>query len=215
MGHAPVLFLFNFKYLTHYEKEGIFRRWVSNTVTTGTELNGFLKGTPKVYREDARGDCSFDYGKTPKSRAGNSRKRACQKKVRTSFGVSGYTVPRARKFLQPHDRLPKRQQHGRRIENVIVSPHMPRLSNSDIEEQIKERSTNSDVSTSPLIQGSDQVYRRYPSSLAEPPPETCLPLLFGWMALYIRYVESSSTQQDRYIAGRPVCAQERYKRQWC
>ena len=61
-----------------------------------------------------------------------------QKKVRTSFGESQIQVPRDRNASFNPMIVPKRGNMALGIENVIVSLYAKGMSNSDIEEQIRE-----------------------------------------------------------------------------
>jgi transposase-like protein len=97
-----------------------------------------------------------DYDKHQKSKQSNSRNGFSKKKVRTSFGESEIAVPRDRDASFNSMIVPKRGNMVDGIENVIVSLYAKGMSNSDIEEQIREV-YNFDVSTSTISRITDKV----------------------------------------------------------
>ena len=94
-------------------------------------------------------DGHLDYEKHQRSKGSNSRNGYATKKVRTSFGESEIGVPRDRDASFSPVIVPKRGNMVDGIENVIVSLYAKGMSNSDIEEQIREV-YNFEVSTSAI-----------------------------------------------------------------
>ena len=126
---------------------------------TGDELNGFLKELQKRGIEkmlEGELDGHLDYEKHQKSKGGNSRNGYAGKKVKTSFGESQISVPRDRDASFNPMIVPKRGNMVDGIENVIVSLYAKGMSNSDIEEQIREV-YNFDVSTSTISRITDKI----------------------------------------------------------
>ena len=119
---------------------------------TGDELNDFLKSIQKRGIEkilEAELDAHLDYDKHQLSSNTNSRNGYSQKSIKTSSGVLDIKVPRDRKASFNPMLVPKRKSMVDGIENVIVSLYAKGMSNSDIEEQIREV-YNFDVSTSTI-----------------------------------------------------------------
>lgn len=126
---------------------------------TGDELNGFLKALQKRGIEkmlEGELDGHLDYERHQRSKDGNSRNGHSKKKVRTSFGESEIAVPRDRDASFNPMIVPKRGNMVDGIENVIVSLYAKGMSNSDIEEQIREV-YNFDISTSTISRITEKV----------------------------------------------------------
>ena len=101
-------------------------------------------------------DSHLDYEKHERSSNSNTRNGYSNKKVRTSFGESQIQVPRDREATLNPMIVPKRCNMVDGIENVIVSLYAKGMSNSDIEEQIREV-YNFDVSTSTISRITEKV----------------------------------------------------------
>ena len=141
------------------KKEELFNDEFLKQFKSGDELNGFLKELQKRGIEkmlEGELDGHLDYDKHQKSKDNNSRNGYSSKKVRTSFGESEIAVPRDRDASFNPMIVPKRGNMVDGIENVIVSLHAKGMSNSDIEEQIREV-YNFDVSTSTISRITDKV----------------------------------------------------------
>jgi transposase-like protein len=126
---------------------------------TGEELYGFLaqlqkRGIEKMLEGEL--DAHLGYDKHDKSVKTNARNGFSSKKVKTSFGESEIQVPRDRDASFNPIIVPKRQNMLDGLENVIVSLYAKGMSNSDIEEQIREV-YNFDVSTSTISRITDSV----------------------------------------------------------
>lgn len=126
---------------------------------TGTELNDFLKQVQKRGIEkmlEGELDDHLGYGKHEKAPIQNSRNGYGQKKVRTSLGETQIEVPRDRDATFNPMIVPKRGNMVDGIENIIVSLYAKGMSNSDIEEQIRE-AYNFELSTSTISRITDKV----------------------------------------------------------
>ena len=141
------------------KKEDLFSDEFLKQFKSGDELNGFLKqlqkrGIEKMLEGELDGHLGYD--KNHKSDNPNTRNGFGQKKVRTSFGESQIQVPRDRDASFNPMIVPKRGNMVDGIENVIVSLYAKGMSNSDIEEQIREV-YNFDVSTSTISRITEKV----------------------------------------------------------
>ena len=126
---------------------------------THEELTGFLKQIQKRGIEkmlEGELDSHLDYDKHQKSTGSNVRNGHAKKKIKTSFGESEIAVPRDREASFNPMIVPKRGNMVDGIENVIVSLYAKGMSNSDIEEQIREV-YDFDVSTSTISRITDKV----------------------------------------------------------
>lgn len=126
---------------------------------THDELTGFLKQIQKRGIEkmlEGELDGHLDYDKHQKSGSGNVRNGHSTKKIKTSFGESEIAVPRDREASFNPMIVPKRGNMVDGIENVIVSLYAKGMSNSDIEEQIREV-YDFDVSTSTISRITEKV----------------------------------------------------------
>jgi putative transposase len=126
---------------------------------TGEELYGFLaqlqkRGIEKMLEGEL--DAHLGYDKHDKSVKTNALNGFSSKKVKTSFGESEIQVPRDRDASFNPIIVPKRQNMLDGLDNVIVSLYAKGMSNSDIEEQIREV-YNFDVSTSTISPITDSV----------------------------------------------------------
>jgi len=134
------------------KKEELFNDAFLKQFKTGEELTGFLKQLQKRGIEkmlEGELDSHLGYSKHEQSGTSNARNGFTQKKVRTSFGESQIQVPRDRESSFNPMLVPKRKNMVDGIEHVIVSLYAKGMSNSDIEEQIREV-YNFDVSTSTI-----------------------------------------------------------------
>ena len=141
------------------KKEELFNDDFLKQFKTGDELNGFLKELQKRGIEkmlEGELDGHLDYDKNQKSKTGNTRNGYASKTVRTSFGESQIAVPRDRDASFNPMIVPKRGSMVEGIENVIVSLYAKGMSNSDIEEQIREV-YNFDISTSTISRITDKI----------------------------------------------------------
>ena len=126
---------------------------------SGDELTDFLKQLQKRGIEkmlEGELDNHLDNVKNQKSSSGNTRNGYTSKKIRTSFGESQISIPRDRNSSFNPMLVPKRKNIVDGIENVIISLYAKGMSNSDIEEQIREV-YNFDVSTSTISRITDSI----------------------------------------------------------
>lgn len=132
---------------------------ILNQFSTGKELNDFLKvlqkrGIEKMLEGEFNDHLGYD--KHQKSPATNVRNGTTKKTIRTSFGESQIRVPRDRDSSFNPMIVPKRQSMVDGLENVILSLYAKGMSNSDIEQQIREV-YNFDISTSTISRITDAV----------------------------------------------------------
>jgi len=126
---------------------------------SGEELNDFLKQIQKRGIEkmlEGELDGHLGYEKNQKSENSNSRNGFTEKKIRTSLGEANIQVPRDRDASFNPMIVPKRGNMVDGIENVIISLYAKGMSNSDIEEQIREV-YSFDVSTSTISRITDAI----------------------------------------------------------
>lgn len=141
------------------EKEDLLNDDFLKQFKSGEELNAFLKQIQKRGIEkmlEGELDGHLGYSKSEKSDNTNSRNGYSEKRVRTSFGESNIQVPRDRDASFNPMIVPKRGNMVDGIENVIVSLYAKGMSNSDIEEQIREV-YGFDVSTSTISRITDAI----------------------------------------------------------
>src|SRR5690606_25575055 len=141
------------------KKEELFNDEFLKQFKSGDELNGFLKELQKRGIEkmlEGELDAHLDYEKHQRSKGHNFRNGYSSKTVRTSFGESDIAVPRDREATFNPTIVPKRGNMVDGIENVIVSLYAKGMSNSDIEEQIREV-YDFDVSTSTISRITERV----------------------------------------------------------
>ncbi len=141
------------------KKEELFTDEFLKQFKTGDELNSFLKQLQKRGIEkmlEGELDSYLGYDKHQQTTESNARNGYTPKKVRTSFGESQIQVPRDRDASFNPMLVPKRGNMIDGIENVIVSLYAKGMSNSDIEEQIREV-YNFEVSTSTISRITDRI----------------------------------------------------------
>lgn len=126
---------------------------------TGEELSTFLKSIQKRGIEkmlEGELDAHLDYEKGKTSLNPNSRNGYSSKKIKTSLGESTIQVPRDRESSFNPMIVPKRTSMVDGLENIIISFYAKGMSNSDIEEQVREL-YGFDVSTSTISRITDKV----------------------------------------------------------
>lgn len=141
------------------KKEELFNDEFLKQFKTGEELTGFLKQIQKRGIEkmlEGELDSHLGYSKHQQTNNSNARNGFIKKKVRTSFGESAIQIPRDREATFNPMLVPKRKSMVDGIENVIVSLYAKGMSNSDIEEQIREV-YNFDISTSTISRITDVI----------------------------------------------------------
>ena len=123
------------------KKEDLLNDDFLKQFTSSEELNDFLSALQKRGIEkmlEGELDTHLGYEKNQKSTNANSRNGYSQKNIRTSYGESRIQVPRDRDASFNPMLIPKRESMTDGIENVIVSLYAKGMSNSDIEDQIRE-----------------------------------------------------------------------------
>ena len=101
-------------------------------------------------------DDHLGYDKHSKARTSNTRNGYGSKTIKTSLGESEIQVPRDRDGSFNPMIVPKRKNMINGIENVVISLYAKGMSNSDIEEQIREI-YGFEVSTSTISRITDKV----------------------------------------------------------
>jgi len=141
------------------KKEDLLNDDFLDQFKSGEELNDFLKQLQKRGIEKMlEGELNdhLGYNKNQKSDNPNARNGYSEKKVRTSMGESNIQVPRDRDASFNPIIIPKRGNMVDGLENIIVSFYAKGMSNSDIEEQIREL-YGFEVSTSTISRITDAV----------------------------------------------------------
>lgn len=141
------------------KKEDLLNDEFLKQFQTGEELTSFLKSIQKRGIEkmlEGELDAHLDYGKHQISSNSNSRNGYTLKNVKTSLGETNIKVPRDRDSSFNPMLVPKRTNMVDGIENVIISLYAKGMSNSDIEEQIREV-YDFEVSTSTISRITDKV----------------------------------------------------------
>ena len=126
---------------------------------TGEQLNTFFKSIQKRGIEkilEGELDAHLDYEKNQTSSNSNSRNGYTTKTIESALGSSEIKVPRDRDASFNPMLVPKRKNMVDGIENVIISLYAKGMSNSDIEEQIREV-YDFDISTSTISRITDKV----------------------------------------------------------
>jgi len=123
------------------EKEDFLKSDFFKQFSSGEELNDFLSQIQKRGIEqllEGELDAHLGYEKHQSSESNNYRNGHSSKQIKTSLGETGITVPRDRDATFNPIIVPKRKSMVDGIENVIISLYAKGMSNSDIEEQIRE-----------------------------------------------------------------------------
>ncbi len=141
------------------KKEDLLNSDFLKQFKTGEELNNFLTEIQKRGIEqllEGELDDHLGHEKNQKSKDTNYRNGHSTKKVKGSFGEAEISVPRDRDATFNPVIVPKRKNMVDGIENVIISLYAKGMSNSDIEEQIREV-YNFDVSTSTISRITERI----------------------------------------------------------
>jgi transposase-like protein len=125
----------------------------------GTELTSFLeqlhkRGIEKILEGEL--DAHLDYDKHQKSKSTNQRNGYTKKKLKTTLGETQIQVPRDRESSFNPMIVKKRESATEGIENIIISLYAKGMSNSDIEEQIREL-YDFNISTSTISRITDKI----------------------------------------------------------
>ncbi len=141
------------------KKEELLSEDFLNQFKTGEELNTFLstlhkRGIEKILEGEL--DAHLGYEKHDKRQSNNTRNGYSKKIIKTDYGTTEIAVPRDREASFEPTLIPKRQSMALGIENVIISLYAKGMSNSDIEEQIREV-YDIDVSTSTISRITDRI----------------------------------------------------------
>ena len=126
---------------------------------SGSELTSFLeelhkRGIEKILEGEL--DAHLEYKKHQKSKSTNLRNGYSKKKLKTTLGETEIQVPRDRESSFSPMIIQKRQSTTEGIENIIISLYAKGMSNSDIEEQIREL-YDFNISTSTISRITDAI----------------------------------------------------------
>jgi len=141
------------------KKEDLLNSDFFKQFNSSEELNDFLSQIQKRGIEqllEGELDSHLGYDKHQSSEGNNYRNGHSRKTIKTSFGESQLKIPRDRDASYNPIIVPKRKSIVDGIENVIISLYAKGMSNSDIEEQIKEV-YNFDISTSTISRITDRI----------------------------------------------------------
>jgi putative transposase len=123
------------------EKEDFLNSDFFKQFGSAKELNDFLSQIQKRGIEqllEGELDAHLGYEKHQVSKDNNYRNGHSSKQIRTSLGETEIAVPRDRDATFNPMIVPKRKSMVDGVENVIISLYAKGMSNSDIEEQIRE-----------------------------------------------------------------------------
>lgn len=123
------------------------------------ELTSFLeqlhkRGIEKLLEGEL--DAHLDYDKHQKSKSTNLRNGYTKKKLKSVLGETEIQVPRDRNSSFNPLIVKKRESTTEGIENIIISLYAKGMSNSDIEEQIREL-YDFNISTSTISRITDKI----------------------------------------------------------
>jgi putative transposase len=141
------------------KKEELLNSDFFKQFNSGEELNDFLSQIQKRGLEqllEGEIDAHLGYDKHQTSESSNNRNGHSSKRIKTSLGETEISIPRDRDSSFNPMIVPKRKSIVEGIENVIISLYAKGMSNSDIEEQIREV-YNFDVSTSTISRITERV----------------------------------------------------------
>lgn len=141
------------------KKEDLLSDEFLSQFKTGEELNSFLsslhkRGVEKILEGEL--DAHLGYDKHQKKKNDNGRNGYSKKTIKTDYGTAEISVPRDRDASFDPALVPKRKGMAEGIENVIISLYAKGMSNSDIEEQIREV-YDIEVSTSTISRITDRI----------------------------------------------------------
>jgi len=141
------------------KKEDLLSEDFLKQFKNGDELMSFVKQLHKRGVEamlEGELDAHLGYDKNQRSSTSNARNGHSSKKIKTTLGESEINVPRDREGSYNPMVVPKRKNMAEGLENIIISFYAKGMSNSDIEEQIREL-YDFDVSTSTISRITDRV----------------------------------------------------------
>lgn len=124
------------------EKEALLNPEFLKQIKTHEELDSFLKSLYQKGLEsilEGELDSHLGYSKHDKQKLNvNSRNGYGSKKIKSEYGESEIKVPRDRDGSFDPKIVPKRSSKTSGIENLVISLYAKGMSNSDIEEQLRE-----------------------------------------------------------------------------
>ena len=141
------------------KKEDLLQSDFFKQFKTSEEFHDFFKNLHNRGIEamlEGELDDHLGYDKHSKTRASNARNGYGTKTIKTSLGENEIRVPRDRDGSFNPIIVPKRKNMIDGIENVVISLYAKGMSNSDIEEQIREI-YGFEISTSTISRITDKV----------------------------------------------------------
>ena len=141
------------------KKEDFLNNDFFKQFTTPEEFNEFFSTLHKRGLEamlEGELDAHLGYEKHAKSGTDNARNGHSTKTIKTSLGERQIKVPRDRDSSFNPMIVPKRENMIDGVENVIISLYAKGMSNSDIEEQMREI-YGFDLSTSTISRITDRI----------------------------------------------------------
>lgn len=141
------------------KKEDLLKEDFLKQFKSGEELESFLgqlhkRGIEKMLEGEI--DDHLDYAKHQRSDNPNFRNGSSTKRIKTTYGESQITIPRDRDSSFEPQIVPKRSRLAKGIESMVISLYAKGMSNSDIEEQIREL-YDFQVSTSTISKITDKI----------------------------------------------------------
>ena len=123
------------------KKEDLLQDDFLKQFKTGEELESFLsqlhkRGVEKMLEGEL--DAHLGYDKGENSDNTNARNGYSRKTIKTDYGREQIEAPRDRDASFDPVLVPKRSQLSKGIANIVISLYAKGMSNSDIEEQVKE-----------------------------------------------------------------------------
>lgn len=141
------------------KKEDLLSKEFLKQFANSGEFSSFMSELHKKGIEsllEAELDAHLGYDKHEKRKNTNARNGKTKKQIKTDYGKQEIEVPRDREGTFDPVIVPKRSQYSQGIETLIISLYAKGMSNSDIEEQIREL-YDFQVSTSTISKITEKV----------------------------------------------------------
>ena len=125
------------------KKEDLFNEEFLKQFKDAGELEDFLsqihkRGIEKMLEGELDAHLGYEKYSAEGKNSGNSRNGKNEKKIKTEYGEAEIEVPRDREGSFDPVVVPKRSRLSKGIENLVISLYAKGMSNSDIEEQLRE-----------------------------------------------------------------------------
>lgn len=124
-------------------KEDLLNSDFIDQFKTGEDLEDFLsqvhkRGLEKILEAELEAHLGYEKHSKEGNNSGNSRNGITKKTVKTEYGETELEVPRDRNSSFDPQIIPKRKRTSSGIENLVTLLYAKGMSNSDIEEHLKE-----------------------------------------------------------------------------